>query len=214
VIALTGATVAYGGTMDARSDDDATMAGAGMHGHMHMTMDTTAPTAAQRAAADRLLKQSRASMARYPDEAAAKRAGYKVIHNAGDLLLHYGNPAYMTDGRTLDPARMESLIYLHLPNGGDLLVGGMYMVPKGAKGPAIGGSLTPWHAHDDLCLDPVKGIAITQTAAGCPAGSAVGVTGQMMHVWNIDYPGGPFAELDPTSLRTAVVQHFGIAGSG
>jgi hypothetical protein len=33
----------------------------------------------------------------------------------------------------------------------------------------------------------------------------------MMHVWAIDYPGGPFAELDPASLRTAVMEHLGLA---
>jgi hypothetical protein len=215
VVALTGGTVAYGDTTEPHHHDTGVVAaGAHVHGHAHGTVDTTPPTAAQRAAADRLLTASRTSMARYADVAVAKRAGYKVIHNAGDVLLHYGNPAYMNDGHTVDPSRMESLIYVHLPRGGDLLVGGMYMEPKGVHGPAIGGSLTPWHAHDDLCLDPVKGIATSQTAAGCPAGSAVGVTGEMMHVWNIEYPGGPFAELDPVALRTAVLQYYGISATG
>jgi hypothetical protein len=212
VASLTGGTVAFAGTTEPHGHG-AHVEAAGPTGHGHGAVDTTPPTAAQRAAADRLLQQSRASMARYADVAVAKAAGYKVIHNANDKLLHYGNPAYMRDGRTLDPQRMESLLYVHL-NSGDLLVGGMYTVPRGVAGPRIGGSLTPWHAHDDLCLDPVKGIAITQTAEGCPAGSAVGVTGEMMHVWAIDYPGGPFAELDAASLRTAVMQYYGIGTPG
>jgi hypothetical protein len=32
----------------------------------------------------------------------------------------------------------------------------------------------------------------------------------MMHVWAIEYPGGPFAELDAVKLRTAVKQHYGM----
>ena len=214
VVGLTGGTVAYGGTTETHHHDEAAVAAGTPHGHGHGAVDTTPPTAAQRAAADRLLAASRASMARYAEVTAAEKAGYRVIHNAGDKLLHYGNARYMRDGRTLDPSRMESLIYVRLPRGDLLLVGGMYMVPKGVHGPAIGGSLTPWHAHDDLCLDPVKGIAITQTASGCPPGSAVGTTGEMMHVWAIDYPGGPFGELDAAFLRTAVMQHFGIGEPG
>ena len=215
VVALTGGTVAYGGTTETHHHHDgAAVAGGHAHGHSHGTVDTTPPTAAQRAAADRLLVATRASMARYQDVAVAEQAGYKVIHNAGDRLLHYGNPAYMADGRTLDPNRIESLVYVRLPSRDLLLVGAMYMVPRGETGPAIGGSLTPWHEHDDLCLDPVKGIAISQTATGCPPGSKVGKTGQMMHVWAFDYPGGPFAELDPASLRTSVLRHFGIGTTG
>ena len=47
----------------------------------------------------------------------------------------------------------------------------------------------------------------------CPAGSAVGTTGEMMHVWNIDYEPGPFGELDAVALREAVLQHFGIGAT-
>lgn len=212
VAALTGGTVAFAGTTQDHAHEHGAVA-ADATGHGHGAVDTTPPTAAQRAAADRLLLQSRTAMARFADVAAAKAAGYQVIHNADDKLLHYGNLAYMRDGRTLDPSRIESLLYVHL-NGGDLLVGGMYLVPLGRHGPAVGGSLTPWHAHDDLCLDPVKEMAISQSAEGCPAGSAVGTTGEMMHVWAIDYPGGPFGELDATALRTAVMQYYGIGTPG
>jgi hypothetical protein len=209
VLGSLSATFALGGATEPAGHLHLAAAHTAGHATGH-TVDHTPPTAAQRRAADRLLVASRASMARYPDVASAERAGYRVIHNAGNVLLHFGNPAYMRDGRTVDPQHMESLIYVRLP-GRDLLVGGMFMVPKGQHGPAVGGSLTPWHAHDDLCLDPVKGIAITPTATGCPAGSAIGETGEMMHVWAIDYPGGPFAELDPLSLRTAVMQKLGLA---
>jgi hypothetical protein len=210
VMGLTSGTVAFGGAAEAHGHGHGVAhAAAAVVGHGHGAVDTTPPTPSQRRAADLLLERSRASMARYADVAVAKKAGYRVIHDAGGVLLHYGQPDYMRDSRTLDPTRMESLIYVHLGRG-DLLVGGMYMVPKGVHGQGVGGSLTPWHAHDDLCLDPVKGMAISQTADGCPPGSAVGATGEMMHVWAIDYPGGPFAELDPTSLRTAVKQYYGI----
>ena len=189
-----------------------TDASAAAGGHGHGPVDTTPPTAEQRTAADRLLVASRASMKRYAVASVAEAEGYRVVHDADGKLLHYANPRYQADGRLLDPTRIESLLYVVLPGGGKLLVGGMYMAPKGQPGPAVGGSLTPWHAHDDLCLDPAKGIAITQLpGGGCPAGSAVGTTGEMMHVWDLEYGGGPFGELDATLLRKAVLDHFGIS---
>ena len=87
----------------------------------------------------------------------------------------------------------------------------MFTMAKGQRGPAVGGSLTQWHAHADLCPDPVKAIAITQLpGGGCPAGSAVGATGEMMHVWAVAYPAGPFGELDAGMLREAALDVYGI----
>ncbi|MCW2615094.1 MAG: rane protein of unknown function, partial [Frankiales bacterium] len=181
-------------------------------GHAHGPVDSTPPTAAQRAAADELLRASHATMPRYALASVARADGYRVVHDDGGTLLHYLNPAYARDGREVVAQRIESLLYVVVPGGGELLVGGMYTVPKGRHGPAVGGSLTPWHAHDDLCLHPAQGIALTQLpGGGCPPGSAVGTTGEMMHVWAIDYPGGPFGELDAVALRTAVLRLYGIA---
>ena len=179
--------------------------------HGHAPADTRPPTPEQQAAADALLAASRSTMRRYELASVAEAEGYRVVHDAEGRLLHYAHDGYRADGRTLDPSRIESLLYVVLPGGGRLLVGGMFMMPVGEHGPQVGGSLTPWHAHDDLCLDPTRGIAITQLpGGGCPAGSAVGTTGEMMHVWALDYPGGPFGELDPGALRTAVREHFGL----
>ena len=137
--------------------------------------------------------------------------GYRVVHDADGKLLHCLNPAYASDGRAVDPTRIESLLYVVLPGGSKLLVGGMFIMPNGQRGPAVGGSLTQWHAHDDLCLDPVKAIAITQLpGGGCPAGSAVGATGEMMHVWAVECPAGPFGELDAGMLREAALDVYGI----
>jgi hypothetical protein len=175
----------------------------GTHGH---PVDTTPPTAEQQAAAERLRVATVAGLARYADVAAAEAAGYRVVHDAGGRLLHYAHPGYQADGRLLDPQRVESLVYVVLPDARRMLVGGMYITPKGQTPPQPGGSLTSWHAHDDLCLDATRGMAITQLpGGGCPAGSAVGTTGQMLHVWSIPYATGPFAELDATTLRDGVV---------
>ena len=90
----------------------------------------------------------------------------------------------------------------------------MFTRPKGQRGPAVGGSLTHWHAHDDLCLDPVTAIAITQLpGGGCPAGSAVGATGAGIVAGTAaGASAGPFGELDAGMLREAALDVYGIGG--
>jgi hypothetical protein len=190
---------------------DTAAAAAASGGHAHGPVDTTPPTDAQRAAADTLLRETRAALKKYEVLSVAEAEGFKVTHDAGGKLFHYGHPGYRNDGRTLDPNRIESLLYVSIPNGGMLLVGGMYTMPLGEKGPKIGGSLTQWHGHDDLCIDPAKELAISQPpGGGCPPGSTVSPTGEMMHVWSIEYPGGPFGELDAAALREAVLDVYGM----
>jgi len=110
-------------------------------------------------------------------------------------------------------SRVESLVYAFPPGHEPLLLGAMYMMEKvGDLGPLIGGSLTHWHAHDDLCIDPVREINVARQPNGsCPPGSAVTVTPEMLHVWVIDYPAGPFGELDAAGAREAILRAIGAA---
>lgn len=159
--------------------------------------DEAAPTPAQRAAADALIADTRAAVARFADLDDAVAAGYRPITPTGERIVHYGKPAYMLDGNVLDHQRVESLVYARSSRG-PVLLGAMYMMPPGQKGPEVGGSLTRWHAHHDLCIDEAQLAQVARRPDGsCPPGSAVRVTPEMLHVWTVDYPTGPFGELTP-----------------
>jgi hypothetical protein len=200
---------AHGATHDAATHGAAAHDGAApdaASGHDHGGTDTTPPTAAQRAAADRLIADTRAAVARFADLNAVVAAGYRPITPTDERIVHYGNRAYMLDRDVLDPQRVESLVYARTSDG-MVLLGAMYMMPPGEKGPEIGGSLTHWHVHDDLCIDEARLAQVARLANGsCPPGSSVQVTPEMLHVWSIDYPTGPFGELTPSAeaqvLRT------------
>lgn len=166
---------------------------------------TDAPvTAAQRAAAERLAADTAAAVdSRFPTLASAERAGYIVVNQTGPLV-HVGKPAYMADGRMLDPQHVESLVYVSYGRV-SMLLGAMYVAePSVGQGPLIGGALTSWHVHTNLCVDPVKGTALNPGPKGCAPGSAIGPTPQMLHVWTIPYQGGPFADISTPALFTAV----------
>jgi hypothetical protein len=164
-----------------------------------------APTPAQQAAADSLVATPGTAVARFADLDAAVAAGYRPITPPGQRIVHYGHPSYMLDARVLDPHHVESLVYARTSRG-PVLLGAMYMMPPGAKGPQVAGSLTHWHAHDDLCIDEAQLAQVARLADGsCPPGSAVRVTPEMLHVWSIDYPTGPFGELTPLDALQVLV---------
>jgi hypothetical protein len=180
-------------------------------GHNHGSAPGGPVTPAQQAAADQLVAATKAGLARYASLDAALADGYTELTPPGRPIVHYANHDYMHDGRILDPQRVESLVYAFPPGHAPVLLGAMYMMEKaGDPGPLIGGSLTQWHVHDNLCIDPVREINVARQPNGsCPPGSAVIVTPEMLHVWVIDYPTGPFGELDAPGAQAAILRAIG-----
>jgi hypothetical protein len=158
----------------------------------------SSPTPEQLAAATRLRDETATAIARYADPAVAAADGYAVDGIAG-LDFHASNEAYDRDDRILDPERPETLVYASGP-AGPVLLGAMFQMPGfGEVGPAIGGPLTVWHGHEQICfsLVPPAMTGIVSPLGGCPVGSfTIPRTIEMMHVWTV--PGAPdlFGDLD------------------
>ena len=153
------------------------------------------PTSAQLGAAARLIADTRRGLARFVDLRDALRAGYAPNQPAPAAISHYFNPAYVTDGRVLDPARPEGLLYAFTARG-PVVVAAVYLMNRASEpGRAVGGCLTRWHMHDDLCSsDPAKGMITGRRRPGgrCPSGQVPWAAPRMLHTWVIDIP-GPFA---------------------
>jgi len=140
--------------------------------HTHCTEH---PTPQQQEEADKLALDTKAGVAEYEDPSVAKAEGYRPGSPSWRPITHYFNPAYQRDGEVLDPDRPEALVYANTSKG-TVLLGAMYLAPEpGDSGPQIGGCLTQWHAHS------LRGWE----------------TPEMMHVWTVNIPGGPFSELRP-----------------
>jgi len=169
--------------------------GLGEAGHEHHT-GPCAPTPDQVAAAFRLVTDTKRGVAPFANLRAALAAGYVPHHHALEAVKHYFNPAYVTDGRVLDPTRPEGLMYAYT-NRGAIPVAAVYLMNRaGEPGRAVGGCLTQWHTHDNLCsTDPAKGTITGLHLPGgpCPHGQVRWAAPPMMHAWLIDVPGGPFA---------------------
>ena len=154
----------------------------------------------QREAAARLLGDTRASIARYRDPAAAIAAGFKPGPvSSADPLRHFVNPANAKS--ILDTSHPQALVYAQT-NHGLRLIGAMYQMPRaGQWGPDPGGPLTQWHQHEGICFSPFGFEFSFETPFWtCPVGSTSITTPPMLHVWIIDNGKlGPFAaDLDKT----------------
>lgn len=105
--------------------------------------------------------------------------------------LHYYNDNYIKDGETLNPNKPEFLMY-YPGSDGMKLTGVMYLMPNiDEDGPQFGGNLTRWHYHEwqkEVCLE----AGVLKDTENCN-GVMSTYSPQMIHVWFVDHPEGPFA---------------------
>ena len=163
---------------------------------MRMYGSTAPATAAQVIAAGQLIKTTDASLARYTNVQAAFAAGYtRVLRTNGEEhLLHNGNPAAYAG---LNPQHPSSLVYaIDVPLHAPILLGAMYIENGSTNGPQVGGGLTRWHSHLVVCEHNKQIVAGFGVALGqCnPTDWTNHYTSQMLHVWVVPYPGGPFSD--------------------
>jgi len=172
----------------------------------------TSPTAEQSARAQAFLEQCY--------RAALEHGWYDFKQGLADgyqLMLedrrHYENRAFILDDRVLDPDRPEFLMYYGTPKG-KRLSGFMFYVDEArGRGPQLGGNLTIWHYHvwkRKLCLlEGLISVGLADAKGVCKEGLPVHRSPEMMHVWLVDHPDGPFATsmmIEPGVFQRLVVQ--------
>jgi hypothetical protein len=143
------------------------------------------PTAKEQAAANALVARTTAAVARYASLSAATAAGYVPATNPNGYEVHYANWQTVRSGDVLDPDHPSSLVYANTVKG-PVLLGAMYLgAGPCIPGPDVGGPLTQWHAHDDLCLSATthQVVGKTDTAGTCATGVHNTNTYFMLHVW-------------------------------
>lgn len=142
------------------------------------------PTAAQRSAADDLVARTTDALTKFASLSAAEAAGYVPATNPDGYVVHYADWATVASGDVLDPNHPSSLVYANTVSG-PVLLGAMYMGPGPCQpGPDVGGPLTQWHAHANLCLSATHQVVGRSSATGvCTSGSHNTNTYFMLHVW-------------------------------
>lgn len=159
-------------------------------------------TPEQQARAENLVAITLARLPAFADYRAAENLGW---HSIGDALTgfeHFIKWDLIDDDDTLNPDAPESLVYRVGLDGSRTLVSAMFMLPPSVAledVPDIGGRLTQWHIHDDLCLTPgaaPRVAGITTVGGSCAAPLEKLTPSPMIHVWIVPHPCGPFAALE------------------
>jgi len=118
---------------------------------MKMYGNTDPPTAGQVQAAATLITETDASLVRFENVNTAIAAGFteRLATNGEEHMLYAGqDPAY----KGLNPQDPSLLVYaINVKSQAPILLGAMYLMPRGANGPQIGGGLTQWHSHLEIC---------------------------------------------------------------
>ncbi len=156
------------------------------------------PTQAENAAAVKLAAATKTAIARYDDVAVALADGYRPSTSPKQSLIHYANKAYAHDGRVLDPAQPEDLVYANTAHG-LVLMGAMFMTEGlGAAGPDPAGPLVQWHRHTSLCFGAGPAIdGLLSPFGTCPAGTINVATPAMLHIWTAIEPARIGGEAPP-----------------
>jgi hypothetical protein len=134
-------------------------------------------------------------------------AGYLSIRdNRFTQYEHLVNWDYMNDGILMDPNRVESLVYRVGFGGTKILESAMFILPLFTGNETIpakyGSALTPWHVHTNLCWqneEPSGNLVVGGMSPGgrnCPPDTFYFPTPPMLHVWIVQTPCGPFAEVE------------------
>jgi hypothetical protein len=156
---------------------------------LHQYPAVSLATKEQRKAAVGVLVETSEAVRAFRDPRAAAAAGYdlrEARRKSGDRSvgwLHAEHRGYSNDRDYLDPRHPEVLIYANPPGGRSLrLVGVMFSVHRGAKGPTPGGPITRWHNHRVCVQGERRGLAPRRNGS-CPAGALARYGSEMMHLW-------------------------------
>ncbi len=153
------------------------------NGMVMAPVPSTPPTAAQRATAQALVAAVTADTAPYTDVQTAEADGYAPLSSAHGPMTHYLNRSVVEHGDVLDPAHPSALMFANTVDG-PVLIGAMFLGPAPCQpGPDIGGSLTQWHAHDNLCVSGGQLVGKTNADGSCTIGNHRGTSYFMLHVW-------------------------------
>jgi hypothetical protein len=156
-------------------------------------------TPQQQARAENLLAETVMRLPQWSEPAFVEAQGFVSIGDGVTGTEHYLNPTFMTDDVILDPDKPESLVFDTTATP-KKLVAAMFMMTPGttlADVPDVGGALTQWHIHDNLCFNAQGRISsLTRADGTCPRSLVKGPETPMIHVWIVPHTCGPFAALE------------------
>jgi hypothetical protein len=178
--------------------------------------DPSTATPEQRAAADKLLQDTKTGFWQWTDEQRVHEAGFRSIGDGITGTEHLVNWNWINDDVVLDPDHPESLVFNVSRDGKRTLAAAMYMAPAGTPDdevPDVGGPITQWHIHNNLCYSPAQMVdgapqrgvvGLTNDDGTCDRGEPLSPHAPMLHVWVVEHECGPFSSLEGVGAGQAI----------
>ena len=160
----------------------------GLAHHLRQYPDVALASTRQTIAAERLLTDLHTAALRWRTLRRAAAAGFDLhttARSAGGTTPHYlhaESRRFARDGRYLDPQRPEALIYANVPGRPLVLIGVMFSMPRGIRGPTPAGPIARWHFHRVCARGNDRGLKPLADGS-CPPGETLGEGSEMLHVW-------------------------------
>jgi hypothetical protein len=162
----------------------------GLIQHLPQYPDLSLATPAQRGLAATILAQlvAAAKEGNWRDKNAIARAGYKTrtaVRQPGDRSIHYFHAERSGERRgafRYDPRRPKALIYANAPGQPLTLVGAMWSMRRGERGPTPAGPILRWHSHL-VCVQGNRRGTKPLAGGKCPPGARLRPGSEMLHVW-------------------------------
>lgn len=159
-------------------------------------------SAEQQERAELLVEDTLDRLPQFSDVDEVEALGFRSIGDGFTGHEHFINWDYLNDDKVLDPDYPESLVF-DTTGVEKKLVSAMFFAERGTTlddVPEIGGPLTQWHVHDDLCFtdDPAapRVAGVTSVGGSCSPPLKKFEPVPMIHVWITAHPCGPFAALE------------------
>ncbi len=185
-------------SIDAAQFDDSGASSIDLSGFAGVTAD-------EERRAEQLIFDTREILPKFATTEIAEQYGFTSIRDEATGVEHYINWSYINDEYELDPNYPESLVFAVEPDGSRRLVSAMYMLGDEYSldtVPNVGGPLTQWHIHDNLCFDrdpavhgSTRVVGVTSSDGPCMFGMKLRPN-PMLHVWLEPQVCGPFAALE------------------
>jgi hypothetical protein len=168
-------------------------------------------TPEQSARATTLIQSAQRDLPKYAKVSDAEKNGYVSIGDGATGFEHFIKYSLLNDGRVLDTAAPESLVY-EVKGGVKTLVSAMFIANPGTLLTDTtlvnyAGGLMQWHVHSNLCWVTINGVpkvvGVTNAAGVCLLGALQPAGAPMVHVWISPHVCGPFAALEGNAAGVA-----------
>ena len=168
-------------------------------------------TTEQAARATTLIQSAQRDLPKYAKTSTAIADGYLSIGDGATGFEHFIKYSLLNDGRVLDTAAPESLVY-EVKGDVKTLVSAMFIANPGTPLTDTtlvnyAGGLMQWHVHSNLCWVTINGVpkvvGVTNAAGVCLLGALQPAGAPMVHVWIAPHVCGPFAALEGNAAGVA-----------